>query len=70
MISIRAYWTVAGGHVHVRVFSAPTPTATGGRNGVLVFTVTEWPHAKAELEKIATVRPDSSQVEQDGSVLE
>jgi len=63
MISIRAYYVQLGGHVHVRIFSSPTPFQTGGRNGVLIFSATEWPHAKRALELIATVLPDGAQVE-------
>lgn len=35
-------WQKRGGHVHVRVFSAPTEHATHGKNGDLVFREQEW----------------------------
>lgn len=36
------YW-LAGGHVHVRVFSGKARNMTHGKNGDLVFTFEEWP---------------------------
>lgn len=44
MISyVRARYTLAGGHVHVRVFSGANPEGAFGKCGDLCFRLEEWP---------------------------
>lgn len=38
----RLRWSKRGGHVHVRMFSAPSPYVTHGKCGDLVFQEDEW----------------------------
>lgn len=38
----RCRWYHAGGHIHVRVFQAPSPEHTWQKNGDLVFDEAGW----------------------------
>ena len=43
-VSIKVYYRHLGGHVHVDVFTSEFgPETTHGKNGSLIFRVSEWP---------------------------
>ncbi len=42
MTHFTLYYEKRGGHVHVRMFSAPRDNATHGKNGDLCFRESEW----------------------------
>lgn len=52
-MNIRIRCERLGEHVHCSVFSARDERATHGKNGVLVFTTTEWREAYARLLRFA-----------------
>jgi hypothetical protein len=59
---LRLYYQQLGGHFHCRLFSAPEPHFTHGKNGDLVFDEREWPSAKVKFESIAEVIDETSVV--------
>ena len=60
MTILRVRYSVQGGHVHCRVFTAPGVNLTFAKCGDLVFNVMEWPEVEGFLKKAG------AQVLQDG----
>jgi hypothetical protein len=60
MTIIRMRYRFAGGHIHVRVFTAKSRTATFAKAGDLIFTESEWPTVRLALEsrQIEVLRDD------------
>lgn len=57
---MRIRWQKQGGHVHCRVFTAPTVVHTFAKVGELVFDEKEWPMAHEMLVSIAMVIPEEA----------
>lgn len=59
MTHLKVYWKQLGGHIHCRVFSGKSQHVTHGKNGDLIFDLTEWRDGVAlALYRIADVAPE------------
>jgi hypothetical protein len=57
-LAVRLRYRVLGGHVHCRVFTAPTIADTFVNTGELTFSVGEWPALRALLAPVAELLPE------------
>ena len=57
-LALRIRYRVAGGHIHCRIFTAPSILDTFALAGELTFAKGEWPALRALLEPVAELLPE------------